>query len=153
MINDIVIMVSQVLEGGAAFAHEIDTGASAYIPKAVVAATRLQEGDIVNARVKENIVKADDVPWFVISIKRRSEAESEDFADLEDVFEEIDDMGMVTEAEIMLALGEDAGRVHRACRNLYLQKRVIKLIAYSGPNSGPVETFYAVSLDALKIEE
>lgn len=153
MINDIVIMVSRVLEGGSAFGHEIDTGASAYIPKAVVLATRLQEGDIVNARVKANIVDSDDVPWFVVSIKRRNENESSDYADLDAVFEEVEHMAMVTEAEIVEALGEDDGRVHRACRNLYIQKRIIKLIAYSGPNSGPIETFYATSLDALKIED
>lgn len=149
MIQDKTLMIARVLETGSAFGHVVNTGESAFIPKAVVTATRLEEGEIVTCKVKENIMQADTVPWFVISIKRDNHTPDEAVAAVDVVFDEIEELGMSTVEEIAAALGQSTQATAAACTQLFNDGQIVKLAAYTGPDSGVVRTFYVTNLSAL----
>lgn len=149
MIQDKTLMIARVLETGSAFGHVVNTGESAFIPKAVVTATRLQEGEIVVCKVKENIMQADTVPWFVISISRDNHTPDETVAAVDVVRDEIEELGMSTVEEIAAAIGQSTRATAAACNELFNDGQIVKLAAYTGPDSGVVRTFYVTDLNAL----
>lgn len=149
MIQDKTLMISRVLETGSAFGHVVNTGESAFIPKAVVTATRLQEGEIVVCKVKANATHDDTCPWFVISISRDGHQQDEAVAAVDVVLDEIEELGMSTVEEIAAALGQSTKATAAACNQLFNDGQIVKLAAYTGPDSGVVRTFYVTELSAL----
>ena len=150
MIEDKTMMISRVLETGSAFGHVVNTGESAFIPKAVVTATNLCEGEVVKCRVKPNTTQADTVPWFVISVHRDQRNAIDSFPDTAHVLDEISAMGMVTAEEIALAIDESERSVSAICSQLFDEGRIVQVVAYSKKGSGMTKTFYAESFEALE---
>lgn len=147
MIQEKTMMVSNVTDSGVGFGHDVNTGETIFIPAKIIKATNLQADEIVSCKVKPNIVEVDDVPWFAIAIYRQdsSDALSERVHDI------ICEMGMMTPEEIAGDLLVDRHDAEKACASLFSQQRILRIVAYSSPNSGPQATFYAKDMSALEV--
>ena len=152
------IYVSAVLDGGSGFGQTTDTGESVFIPSSIIKALRLTEGEYVTAKVKENSnqERAQTVPWFAVAVMRdpaRFSDTAKPFITDDDVRDKLSSMGMCTVDELADDMNADAGVVQACLNNLFRRDEIVRMPAFTGPNSGAMRVYYVDSLDSLEITE
>ena len=149
------IYVSAVLNGGSGFGQTTDTGESVFIPSSIVKALQLAEGEYVTAKVKENNnpERAQTVPWFAVAIVRdpvRFAGSEQVFITDGEVRNILIELGMSTVDEISDEMNADQGAVQACLNNLFRRNEIVRMPAFTGPNSGAVKVYYIDSLESLE---
>ena len=150
------IFCRNIISTGSAFAIRTDTGEQAFIPSAVVKASKLQEGETAYAMIAPNKHANETTPWFVIRVNRDNTTVNDGPAQIFTIpTQTIDDRalqaiketdGYVTTAEIAADLGTDSTIAHNALLRLFNQGKIAKADVYaSGGQSRPSFCLWAAS--------
>jgi len=150
------IFCRNIISTGSAFAIRTDTGEQAFIPSAVVKASKLQEGETAYAMLAPNKHANETTPWFVIRVNRDNTTVNDEPAQIFTIpTQTIDDRalraiketdGYVTTAEIAADLGTDSTIAHNALLRLFNQGKIAKADVYSsGGQSRPSFCLWAAS--------
>lgn len=150
------IFCRNIISTGSAFAIRTDTGEQAFIPSAVVKASKLQEGETAYAMLAPNKHANETTPWFVIRVNRDNTTVNDEPAQIFTIpTQTIDDRalraiketdGYVTTAEIAADLGTDSTIAHNALLRLFNQGKIAKADVYgSGGQSRPSFCLWASS--------
>lgn len=137
-VQEAEVYFSYMLSSGSGFAARTDNGEQAFIPASVLKASKLQEGDIANARLIPNTHPNNaQTPWVVIYAKAGvlpplaggAPAETLDDRALRAVGE----FGFASTAEIASEVGADVSLTHNALLRLFKRKAVVKADVFSDP--------------------
>lgn len=157
------IFCRNIISTGSAFGIRIDTGEQAFIPSAVVKASRIQEGDTAQAMIAPNKHSNEATPWFVIRINKDNQA-AENAANPTPEkpaapAQTIDDRaflivktseGYMTTAELAADLGTDSSLAHNALLRLFNQGKIAKADVYAaGGQSRPSFCLWAASAQSF----
>ena len=161
--ESVEIFCRNIISTGAAFGIRTDTGEQAFIPSAVVKASKIQEGETANATIAPNRHSNESTPWFVIRINRdqpqqESQHEPVTYAEAREPAapaKTIDDRaletlkdadGYMATSEIAADLGTDSTIAHNALLRLFNQGKIAKADVYgSGGQSRPSFCLWASS--------
>ena len=157
------IFCRNIISTGSAFGIRTDTGEQAFIPSAVVKASKIQEGETANATIAPNRHSNEATPWFVIRINRDQPqhqpqhepvtyaAAREPAAQVKTIddraLETLKDAdGYMSTSEIAADLGTDSTIAHNALLRLFNQGKIAKADVYgSGGQSRPSFCLWASS--------
>jgi hypothetical protein len=156
------IFCRNIVSTGSAFGIRTDTGEQAFIPSAVVKASKIQEGETAQATIAPNKHSNETTPWFVIRIDRTNEEQPQPIqyaavaiAAAKPSPQTIDDRALrivqntdqyMTTAEIAADLGTDSTLAHNALLRLFNQGKIAKADVYgSGGQSRPSFCLWAES--------